>query len=146
MCHLDDLVSLYLTLIKAIAEDRPTPTNTYGGYYLAENGLFDWNGLSRSVASSLHQRNLIKDETLADVGKTELEKMASVLGCPVEFVPISIAGECKSFRAGNARSLGWEPVYGLEHLMGAIDEEVDFVLQEDRLSSVIPLLSVRHTK
>lgn len=134
MCHLDDLVSLYTTLIILIVENKPTPCNTAGGYYLAENGLFNWNALSRSIAVSLHRHHLVKDPTLVEASWKELEKMGTILGCPKEFVPISIAGECRSFRAGNAGLLGWRPVYGLDHLMGAIEGEVDFVLREDRQS------------
>lgn len=134
MCHLEDLVSLYTTLIAAIIADKRTPCNTASGYYLAENSLFNWNALSRSIALALHARKLVADPTLVEIGEKELEKMAGALGCPKEFVAISIAGECRSFRAENAGLLGWKPKYDLEHLMSVVQEEVDFVLSEDKLS------------
>lgn len=86
--------------------------------------------------------------------ETDVAKIGEALGCTPEFVPVLVAGrsvfffrlihDCLSclcgilsiyscaLRGENARQLGWKPAFGLDHLMGTVETEVEFILRHDK--------------
>jgi hypothetical protein len=62
------------------------------GYYLAASGSVMWDDLYASIAQALHRRGLIDDAQIHDADDAVLSKMAEALGCPQEFVHVSLGG------------------------------------------------------
>lgn len=142
--HLHDMATLYLALIRSIISS-PSPSAPYGkpspptpqGYYFAENGTFNWVSLSLSILKHLNSPppssttpKLVQDADVKvpEATPQDIEAMAQVISYPAFMVPLAISGRC-DIRGDNARkALGWSPVYGVEHLMGSVGEEVDFIL------------------
>ncbi|THU99979.1 NAD-P-binding protein [Dendrothele bispora CBS 962.96] len=129
LCHLQDLVSFYLILTREILSSRDPPHGRKQGYYFCENGNFSWEQMCVAIAKRMSSRGALKDTAIKAPSEKDMERIAEVIGQPVEMVYISVAGSC-SIRGDNARLLGWKPKYDVEHLMTHIGEEVDFVLQE----------------
>lgn len=138
--HLHDMTTLYLSLIRSILSSsngqppygKPSPP-TPQGYYFAENGNFNWVDLSLSILKHLNTSTpqLVKDADLKVPKATpqDLEAMAQAITYPAFMVPLAISGRC-DIRGDNPRKrLGWVPVYGVEHLMGSVGEEVNFILE-----------------
>jgi hypothetical protein len=115
----------------------PSTLPPYGkehGYYFAENGVFSWKLVSQAISDRLASHGLINAAAPSSIqrpSQEDLVEISRVLDVPPEFVPVSISGQC-ALRGDNARRLGWEPKFGVEHLMSVVGEEVDFVLAEDR--------------
>ncbi|KIY43095.1 NAD(P)-binding protein [Fistulina hepatica ATCC 64428] len=129
LCHLRDCVSLYMVLLKSIV-DGSASYGKQGGYYFAENGLFNWKILYTSIAQSLTKLGKLDDASLVNpVSSADLDLMADVLRCPKEFVDVSVAGSC-DLSGENGRRLGWKPVFDVDHLMSVVDEEVKFILSQ----------------
>ncbi|KAJ7118723.1 hypothetical protein C8R44DRAFT_789091 [Mycena epipterygia] len=137
LCHLQDLVSLYMTLLKSITAGNNPPSGKHG-YYFAENGVFSWKALYEGIASRLASLGYFKGPqtagkiALVKATEVDIQRAAEVLEVPPAFVPVSVAGKC-AIRGDNGRQLGWEPKFGVEHLMSVVAEEVDFIIKEDKL-------------
>jgi len=137
LCHLQDLVVLYMTLLKSIIADSNPPFGKKHGYYFAENGVFSWKALYEGIASRLASLGYFKVPptekiTLAKATEDDIQRASEVLRVPAAFVPVSVAGRC-AIRGDNGRKLGWKPKFGVEHLMSVVGEEVDFIIKEDKL-------------
>ncbi|KAJ7702275.1 NAD-P-binding protein [Mycena rosella] len=137
LCHLQDLVSLYMTLLKAITASENPPFGKKHGYYFAENGVFSWKALYEGIASRLGSLGYFKGQTAGEIPlvkatEEHIQRASQVLGIPPAYVTVSVAGKC-AIRGENGRQLGWEPKFGLEHLMSVVDQEVDFIIKEDKL-------------
>ncbi|KAJ7273152.1 NAD-P-binding protein [Mycena rebaudengoi] len=140
LCHLQDLISLYMILLKSIINGVAPPSGKMQGYYFAENGSFSWKTLYEGIAERLASLGLLKDTTVDGNGKislvrateADIESAAKVLGVPPPLVAVSVAGQC-SIRGDNGRQLGWEPKFGPEHLYSVVAEEVDFIIAQDKL-------------
>ncbi|KAJ7461015.1 NAD-P-binding protein [Mycena galericulata] len=138
LCHLQDLISLYMTLLKSIIAGNNPPFGKQG-YYFAENGVFSWKGLYEGIASRLASLGYLKysetdgKTTLTKATEEDMQRASQVLEAPTPaFVPVLVAGKC-AIRGDNGRRLGWEPKFGVDHLMSVIPEEVDFIIKEDKL-------------
>ncbi|KAJ7739679.1 NAD-P-binding protein [Mycena maculata] len=140
LCHLQDLISLYMVLLKSITANSNPPSGKQG-YYFAENGIFSWKVLYGDIASRLASLGYLKGPhtegqiTLAKVTEEDIQRAGEVLGVPPAFVPVSVAGKC-AIRGDNGRKLGWQPKFGVEHLMSVVAEEVNFIIKEDKLRPV----------
>lgn len=128
-----------MILLKAILTSsghESPPCGKAHGYYFAENGVFSWKLLSQAISDRLASHGLINPTSLSSLRRPSQEDLISigrVLGNPPTFVPVSIGGQC-ALRGDNSRRLGWVPKFGVEHLMSSVEEEVDFILAEDRVS------------
>ncbi|KAJ7491295.1 NAD-P-binding protein [Mycena latifolia] len=146
LCHLQDLISLYMTLLKSIIAGNNPPFGKKHGCYFAENGVFSWKALYEGIAARLTSLGYLKGPqtagkiSLTKATEEDIQRAAEVLGVPPAFVPVSVAGKlilsesnrC-AIRGDNGRQLGWEPKFGSEHLMSVVSEEVDFIIEEDKL-------------
>jgi len=134
LCHLQDLVSLYMILLKSILAGNNTPSGKKDGYYFAENGVFTWKALYEGIASRLAVLGYFKDPqtTLTKRTEDDIQRAGEILGIPPASVRLSVAGKC-ALRGDNGRRLGWAPKFTVEHLMRVIGEEVDFIVKEDKL-------------
>ncbi|KAJ7168190.1 NAD-P-binding protein [Mycena crocata] len=132
LCHLQDLVSLYMTLLTSIIAGNNPPSGRNYGYYFAENGVFSWKALYQGIASRLFALGYLKgsvadgEVTLTKATEEDIQRASQVLKVPPKFVPVSMCGD-------RGRKLGWEPKFGVDNLMGVISEEVDFIIKEDNL-------------
>ncbi|KAF5389067.1 hypothetical protein D9757_004992 [Collybiopsis confluens] len=131
LMHIDDQCALYATVLAGVL-DLKAP---YGkdGFYFSENGTFSWRQLSLALLNALRKRNSLDAvDKLPVATEGDLVAMSQVLRCDVGMVPLSFAGNCL-IRGNNARKLGWTPQYGVEHLMSSAEEEVAFIIKEDKV-------------
>lgn len=95
--------------------------------------MFSWKRLSQGVSDRLTSHGLIESSAPSVIRKPSQEDLAEigrVIRSPAALVPLAVSGEC-ALRGDNARKLGWEPQFGVAHLMSVVEEEVDFVLMQD---------------
>ncbi|KAJ9623540.1 hypothetical protein H2203_005802 [Taxawa tesnikishii (nom. ined.)] len=134
VCHVYDTVTLYTQLLRKVLSNEPIPHNK-NGYYLASSGLVAWDDLYAALAEALAKRRVVDDAAVEEADDKSLERMAQVLGCRKEFVPVQVGGKC-TLTADNGRSIGWTPKYQPEHILEAADDEVELVLQNlDRVGN-----------
>lgn len=135
--HVLDMATLYLALIRSILNastsqppyGKPAPPQPQG-YYFAENGNFNWHDLSLAILKHMSARSLVRDEdvVVTEGSEEDLERMGKAIGIPGRLVKLTASGKC-AIRGDNARTvLGWEPKYGVDHLMATVGEEVDWIL------------------
>jgi len=123
-----------MTLLEAITAGNNPPSGKQG-YYFAENGAFSWKALYEGIASRLASLGYFKTDgriTLAKATEEDIQRASQVLGVPPTLVAVQVAGKC-AIRGDNGRQLGWEPKFGVEHLMSVVADEVDFIIKEDKL-------------
>ncbi|KAK5064634.1 hypothetical protein LTR84_000468 [Exophiala bonariae] len=126
VCHVLDNTTLYLELLrKILAGDNPGHGRQ--GYYLAAAGSVAWVDLYSVIARSLKKRGVIDQDSITQASDQELEKMATALGCPKEFVALQLGGIC-TLSAVHGSEIGWKPTFAASHILETADEEVDWVL------------------
>ncbi|RYP01227.1 hypothetical protein DL764_006265 [Monosporascus ibericus] len=127
VCHVVDNTNLYIELLRRILSGE-NPGYGKNGYYLAASGSVAWDDLYSAMAKSLAKRNVVTDDSVVLADDEALEKMASALGVPKDFVPLSLGGRC-TFTADRGKTIGWNPIYAPEHILEASDAEVELILE-----------------
>eukprot|EP01118_Nematostelium_gracile_P014502 TRINITY_DN566_c0_g1_i1.p1 TRINITY_DN566_c0_g1~~TRINITY_DN566_c0_g1_i1.p1 ORF type:complete len:331 (+),score=86.49 TRINITY_DN566_c0_g1_i1:117-1109(+) len=119
--HVVDLADLYLTLLKAALKgEAPLGAD---GYYLAENGHFEWGQIATAAAKKLEQHGL-GDGT---AHSTTLDNYRSLfIDRGVD--PNLIIGSNSRGVAIKGRKLGWSPKH--TELFESVAEEVDYYLKQ----------------
>lgn len=87
-----DTVTLYTQLLRKVLSNEPIPHNK-NGYYLASSGLVAWDDLYAALAEALAKRRVVDDAAVEEADDKSLERMAQVLGCRKEFVPVQVGGK-----------------------------------------------------
>ncbi|KAJ4477469.1 NAD-P-binding protein [Lentinula aciculospora] len=129
LMHIDDQVALYATVLSNILQLKAP--HGKDGFYFSENGTFSWRSLSLAIVNALRRQiGLDSTHKLLVATDEDLNAMATVLGCDVGMVPVSLAGNC-SVHGNNARKLGWAPQHGVGHLMSNVDDEVAYIMKAD---------------
>ncbi|KAI5476489.1 ubiquitin-conjugating enzyme E2 J1 [Pseudohyphozyma bogoriensis] len=124
LIHLNDLISLYTTILSGILKGSPLPHGR-DGIYFGANGHFSWRAMSKAIL-----RQMGKSEELVTATEANYPRMAEIVGCPLPLVAFHTGGQCGAW-GEKARQYGWAPKYDLEHLMENIGKEVEFILAED---------------
>ncbi|KAI0137779.1 NAD(P)-binding protein [Hypoxylon sp. NC0597] len=128
VCHVIDNTVVYIELLRKILADE-SPSYGKEGYYLASPGSVAWDDIYAAVATALAKRNIVSDSSVILANDQILGEMGAALGCPKEFVPLQLGGKC-TFTARRAQEeLGWKPLYPPEHILEAVDAEVEWILQ-----------------
>ncbi|KAI1374350.1 NAD(P)-binding protein [Hypoxylon crocopeplum] len=127
VCHIVDNTTMYIELLRKILAGE-NPSHGKNGYYLASPGSVAWDDMYTAVAAALAKRSVIGDELVVSADEQILERMGAAIGYPKEFVPLQLGGKC-TFTARRAiEELGWRPFYPPEHILEAIDAEVELIL------------------
>ncbi|KAJ6467825.1 hypothetical protein C8R45DRAFT_1063968 [Mycena sanguinolenta] len=131
VCHIVDNTTLYLQLLRKILAGEEVPHGK-NGYYLASSGSIVWEELYVAMEVALAKRNVVGDAAVVPVLGNEdsqiLERMGAALGCPKEFVPVQLGGNC-TFTAVHGKEIGWKPEFPPQHILEAADAEVELVLK-----------------
>ncbi|KAF7562336.1 hypothetical protein G7046_g1777 [Stylonectria norvegica] len=125
--HVDDTAALYVELLRAILTGEG-PDYGRNGYYLAASGSVAWDDLYAAMAAALAKRGVLEDASVALADEGALEKMASGLGVPKEFVRVQLSGFC-TFTAKHGEKIGWKSQYAASHILEVADEEVELILK-----------------
>lgn len=62
------------------------------GFYLASDVIVAWDAIYAAAAKSLFKKGIVEDDAVHDADKDALESMVEALGCPKQFVAVSLAG------------------------------------------------------
>lgn len=80
------------------------------------------------MAKALYERGVVTDPQVDTADDTALEQMATGLGCGKHLVAMQLGGKCM-LTAENGKKIGWQPQYPAEHILDALEEEVDLILE-----------------
>ncbi|KAK5991928.1 hypothetical protein PT974_05318 [Cladobotryum mycophilum] len=125
--HISDTGSLYIAILRTILAGGD-PGHGKNGYFLAASGSVAWDDIYTSIAVAMKKRGIIQDSNIRLANDEILEKIGVALGSSKQYVPLQLGGSC-SFTAKRGEQIGWKSQYGPEHILEALDDEVEFVLQ-----------------
>ena len=80
------------------------------------------------MAKPLYEHGVVTDPQVHTADDAALEEMAAGLGCGKDLVTLQMGGKCM-LTAENGKRIGWQPQYPAEHILDALDEEVDLILK-----------------
>ncbi|KAJ4983057.1 hypothetical protein SVAN01_11435 [Stagonosporopsis vannaccii] len=128
VCHVLDTVAFYMALVRAIATGQD-PGHGKQGYYLMSSGSVQWDEIYAAIATALKKRGVVASEHVATMTDAALEKIAAAQGVEASSVRVKMAGRC-TFEARHGAELGWSPRFPPEHILAALDDEVEVILGE----------------
>ncbi|KAK6005820.1 hypothetical protein QM012_007462 [Aureobasidium pullulans] len=130
VCHVGDNANLYIQILRNILSGKEQGHGKEG-YYLASPGSMAWDDIYAQMAKALHQRGVVSDPQVHAADDAALEKMAAGLGCGKNLVAMQLGGKCM-LTAENGKKIGWQPQYPAEHILDALEEEVDLILKRQQ--------------
>ncbi|KAG9546391.1 NAD(P)-binding protein, partial [Aureobasidium melanogenum] len=127
VCHVGDNANLYVRILCNILSGKE---QDYGkkGYYLASPGSVAWDDIYAHMAKTLYGRGIVTDPQVKTADDAALEKMAAGLGCGKDLVALQLGGKCM-LTAEHGKKIGWQPQYPAEHILDALEEEVNLILE-----------------
>ncbi|KAG9742745.1 NAD(P)-binding protein, partial [Aureobasidium melanogenum] len=127
VCHVGDNANLYIQILRNILSGKE---QDYGkkGYYLAFPDSVAWDDIYVHMAKTLYERGIVTDLQVKPADDAALERMAAGLGCGKDLVALQLGGKCM-LTAEHGKKIGWQPQYPAEHILDALEEEVDLILR-----------------
>ncbi|KAG8909003.1 hypothetical protein FRB99_000106 [Tulasnella sp. 403] len=107
--HIDDLVQLYL-LVFAFAITGVNKSVAYGNFFFGSAGQHIWGNVAKELARLLHQKGLVKDDTVRSVSAEEAPGL------------VGTAANSRTV-ANHGFALGWKPE--ARSLMEYLPDEVE---------------------
>ncbi|KAG9661016.1 NAD(P)-binding protein, partial [Aureobasidium melanogenum] len=127
VCHVGDNANLYIQILRNILSGKE---QGYGkeGYYLASPGSMAWDDIYANMAKRLYECGIVTDPQVQTADDAALEKMGAGLNCGKPLVALQLGGKCM-LTAEHGKKIGWQPQYPAEHILDALEEEVDLILK-----------------
>ncbi|PYH83159.1 hypothetical protein BO82DRAFT_280268, partial [Aspergillus uvarum CBS 121591] len=126
VCHVVDNALLYIAILRTILSSGDCGHGR-NGFYLASSGRVAWKDVYASISTALSKRGLIEASGVYPADDDFLARMAEALNSPKEMVAPQLSGEC-TFAAKYGYEIGWRPSFQPEHILEAMDDEVDLIL------------------
>lgn len=123
--HVHDLSDLYLLLGEAAVAGGGKASWGSEGYYLAENGPFQWTEIAHAVAKAAHHQGFIHSDQVESLTAEEVEKIF-----PVGSILVGSNSKGDSLRA--KKLLGWKP-----HRRSLKNEISDIVATEAKAQGLV---------
>lgn len=127
VCHVGDNANLYIQILRNILSGKKQGCGVEG-YYLASPGSVAWDDIYARMAKTLYERGVITDPQVDIADDTALEQMATGLGCGKNLVAMQLGGKCV-LTAEHGKKIGWGPQYSAEHILDALEDEVNLILE-----------------
>jgi len=117
--HIDEVADLYIVLFNSIMSN-PATGHGREGYYISENGEYNYYEAVKAVAEALVSKGLTK--SLEPTSFTEEDYRKRPL--------LNYLGTNSRCRGERARSVGWKPVKTTEDMLASIKPELDELLKK----------------
>ncbi|KAL0941547.1 nad dependent epimerase dehydratase family protein [Colletotrichum truncatum] len=129
--HVSDLADLYRLLTEKILSKEPIPSGRKGYYFATVHQLSWWEVMDR-IAQAMYARGLVNEPTV-QIWPNE-DMAAESCGFPRLYLR-AIGTSSGEHVPVNAYKLGWQPKWTREKFMESIDDEVQDVLELDRVKA-----------
>lgn len=87
-----------------------------------------WDDIYDHMAKTLYERGIVTDPQVRPADDAALERMAAGLGCGKDLVALQLGGKCM-LTVEHGKKIGWQPQYPAVHILDALEEEVDLILE-----------------